>query len=67
MQKNKIKKILDLGCGHGDNVYFLSKAGHDVVGVDLNVKEAQEKYPALNFLSMSAERLDFSDGIFDEI
>ena len=61
------KKILDLGCGHGDNVYFFSKAGHDIVGIDLDVKEAQRKYPALNFLSMSAEKLDFSDGIFDEI
>ncbi|MFA4871788.1 MAG: class I SAM-dependent methyltransferase [Patescibacteria group bacterium] len=61
------QRVLDLGCGNGDNVYFLSKAGHDVVGIDLDVKEAQEKYPALNFLSMSAEKLDFSDGIFDEI
>ena len=59
--------ILDLGCGNGDNCFFLNQKGDDVIGIDLDIGEAQEKYPALNFLSMSAEKLDFSDGIFDEI
>ncbi|MFA6918709.1 MAG: class I SAM-dependent methyltransferase [Patescibacteria group bacterium] len=61
------KKVLDLGCGNGDNVFYLSQKGDDVVGVDLDVNEAIRKYPGLRFLTMPAEKLEFEDNSFDEI
>jgi SAM-dependent methyltransferase len=61
------KKVLDLGCGNGDNVFFLSQRGDEVVGVDLDVAEAIRKYPDLKFLTMSAEKLEFGNDYFDEI
>lgn len=61
------KKILDLGCGNGDNVFYLSQKGNEVIGVDLDVNEAVRKYPGLKFLTMPAEKLDFEHDSFDEI
>ena len=61
------KKILDLGCGNGDNVFCLSQKGDEVVGVDLDVAEAIRKYPDLKFLTMPAEKLEFGNDYFNEI
>lgn len=60
-------RILDIGCGNGDNVCRLSKKGAEVIGIDLDVAQAQKKYPALKFLSMPAEKLEFADNNFDKI
>lgn len=32
--ENKVKKILDVGCGTGDHVIDLAKRGFDIVGID---------------------------------
>ncbi|REE78681.1 trans-aconitate methyltransferase [Paenibacillus taihuensis] len=44
--------VLDLGCGTGDLADEISKAGADVIGMDLSasmIAAAKEKYPALRF------------------
>ena len=61
------KKLLDLGCGNGDNCFYYSHRGWQVVGVDIDISVAQAKYPQLNFITMAAECLDFPNDSFDEI
>ncbi|MFA5047543.1 MAG: class I SAM-dependent methyltransferase [Patescibacteria group bacterium] len=61
------KKLLDLGCGNGDNSFYYSRRGWQVTGVDIDVSVAKARYPKLNFLTMAAERLDFPDHSFDEV
>ncbi len=38
LQKYQVKSVLDLTCGTGSQVFWLSKRGYDVVGVDINAK-----------------------------
>lgn len=38
LKKHKIKTVLDLTCGTGSQVFYLSKHGYDVVGSDINTK-----------------------------
>ncbi len=59
------KKILDLGCGEGTRLSFLSKNG---TGVDISHKAinlAKKKYPKLNFTVGNLENLKFKDDSFD--
>lgn len=54
--------ILDVGCGNGYLVNYLSEAGHHVVGIDTaedGIEIARDTYPHLKFQLRSAyERLD---------
>ena len=50
--KNKIKKILDLGCGTGLHTKELIKRGYEVVGLDLSkemIEIAKQRNPSTNF------------------
>ncbi len=68
------KKILDLGCGDGDNAVFLAKKGAKVVAIDLS-KEAINLTTAkikgnhveemVKVMHMNGERTTFRDGEFD--
>lgn len=63
------KKILDIGCGQGFNVYALSKKSQ-VIGVDLSeedIKIARKRYGNLDFRVMDARALEFLDAFFDKI
>ena len=53
------KKILDLGCGHGDIGGALFRLGAEVTGVDArqdHIKMAQKKFPGIKFLTADVER-----------
>lgn len=53
------KKILDIGCGQGDHMFFLGKKGYELFGIDKaekQIKNAKEKYKNLSF-----ECCDFLD------
>ena len=58
---------LEVGCAYG---YFLAYASgyvHQSVGVDLSpfaIREAQRRFPHLEFLTASATALPFADGAF---
>ena len=64
-------KILDIGCGKGETVNFLSqKFGLDAVGIDqsdLLIAEAQKAYPKLTFKKGDADFLEFPSCSFDGV
>ena len=64
----KGSKILEGGCGIGDKVYTLQKAGYDAYGVDYaetTVKRVKELFPDLKIRVADVRRLPFEDGFFD--
>lgn len=67
-QKNE--HILDVGCGTGDLANDISALGASVLGVDASatmILAAQQKYPAINFQTMEATAMHFSqqfDAVF---
>ena len=67
----KGSRILDIGCGEGDTVHFLTEEmGMDVVGIDQSrdmVKIANEKYPDLKIEFGEADFLEFSSFEFDVV
>jgi ubiquinone/menaquinone biosynthesis C-methylase UbiE len=72
------KAILEIGCGRGDLTYALVDHAEKVVGIDIAVKWIEfaktrkdlwslneEQSRRIEFLPMSAVRLDFPDATFD--
>ncbi|MGK2848752.1 MAG: class I SAM-dependent methyltransferase [Minisyncoccota bacterium] len=58
--------ILDLGCGVGDYTYALSNNTKNVIGLDLSVVSAQQKYPESTFHAHDLNTpLPFKDASFD--
>ncbi|NKB47160.1 MAG: methyltransferase domain-containing protein [Legionellales bacterium] len=56
LQENNVKTVLDLACGTGSQVFWLTEKGFDVVGIDINDKmlsiarqKANQKGIALRF------------------
>lgn len=61
-------KILDLGCGGGDNAVYFSKQGLDVTCIDLSEKMIELcKRKNLNAQVMDIENLEFKNNSFDGI
>jgi SAM-dependent methyltransferase len=62
LPQSKPLNIIDVGCGNGYLVNYLSSAGHHVVGIDTaedGIEIARDTYPHLKFQLRSAyERLD---------
>ena len=66
--------ILDIGCGPGFFSIILSKAGHNVVGIDCSENmlvqaklNAKENNVSPKFIQMDSHNLDFEDNTFDLI
>lgn len=63
-------KVLDLGCGSGRDAEYLTRAGLQVIGVDLSsalIAEAKKRRPNIDFRVMDMERLDFPEHDFDAV
>lgn len=67
-------KILDVGTGAGFFALLLTRAGHEVIGIDMSdemIKHARLNAEQLQlraeFCSMNAQRLDFDAGSFDVV
>jgi ubiquinone/menaquinone biosynthesis C-methylase UbiE len=59
---------LDLGCGTGEVVHELSRAGFDICGVDRSeamIEAAKQRYPRCRFFVGEAASLPFDEGSFD--
>ena len=63
-------KILDVGCGSGYSVNYLTERGFDVTGIDFSeeiIKEGKKKYGNIDIRVMDANKLDFPEEHFDLI
>lgn len=60
--------ILDVGCGPGAMVKYISSKGHTCEGIDLSeqmLKIAQERVPERTFSLMDMRHLQYADETFD--
>lgn len=67
---NKCKtKVLDLGCGLGNNTLYLTERGYDVVACDYSdiaIKKIKEKFKNVEAILVDiSKELPFKDGSFD--
>ncbi len=71
-KKNKIKKILDLGCGSGRNLIYLHNKGFEVEGIDIarkGIKRIKENLGSSVKLKVADiyKRLPYKDESFDAV
>lgn len=63
-------KVLDAGCGPGQNSAYMRKKGINVTGIDLSQEMltiARNKVSGIDFLEMDLRHLDFEEKAFDGI
>jgi SAM-dependent methyltransferase len=67
-------RILDVGCGTGENALYLAENRFSVVGVDLSNRaiaaaraKAAERKLKVDFQTGNALSLDFKDGVFENV
>jgi len=67
-------KVLDVGCGTGENALYFAGNGFSVIGVDLSNRaiaaaraKAAERKLKVEFQAGNALSLDFKDGAFDNV
>jgi len=62
------RRVLEVGCGPGDDARMLAGRGHEVVALDVEAHPGWElEGPGVTFVESSAERLPFPDGDFDAV
>lgn len=73
-EKRKIIKVLDLGCGGGNNTKFLNEEGFDVYGIDfssesikLTKKKLSNKRQRDKIIRSSFKNIPFKNNFFDFI
>jgi 2-polyprenyl-3-methyl-5-hydroxy-6-metoxy-1,4-benzoquinol methylase len=66
-------KVLDVGCGTGENALYLASNGFSVSGVDLSDRaiaaaraKAVERRLNIDFRTGNALSLEFKDSVFDK-
>jgi ubiquinone/menaquinone biosynthesis C-methylase UbiE len=67
-------RVLDVGCGTGENALYLASDGFSAIGVDLSSRaiaaaraKAAERGLKVEFRAGNALSLDFKDGVFDNV
>lgn len=61
-------RVLDAGCGIGQNVYGLQQWGYDAYGIDFTetvVQKTKEQFPDLAVSTQDVRQLNFPDNYFD--
>ena len=64
------KKILDIGCGMGQDAFLLAEYGHDVTGIDISlegIKYGRKHYPKVKFICNDLAKQEFKKEEFDVI
>jgi SAM-dependent methyltransferase len=66
---NKKSMVLDYGCGAGDYTNYVAKLSKMVIGTDIDVKKAQNRFPKLEWVRIDPKRknLKFKSDNFDVI
>jgi SAM-dependent methyltransferase len=65
------KKVLDLGCGYGENCQWYAESGaHQVVGVDISekmIEKARREFSGdrIDYINSPMEKVEFAEGSFD--
>jgi ubiquinone/menaquinone biosynthesis C-methylase UbiE len=70
LKRDKVKRILDIGCAEGYTTSFISEVCDLVVGIELNIeslKVAKTKVKKGMFISASIEHLPFRANSFDTV
>ena len=75
LKKEKVKKVLDLGCGTGRHTVMLAKHGFDVYGTDISSEGLKLTKRWLKELNLNAtlkkascyQRFPFKDDFFDAV
>ncbi len=63
-------KVLDAGCGVGDDCEYMDKKRFKACGIDLSegmLREAKERYPQGKYIKADMTNIPCSDGFFDGI
>jgi SAM-dependent methyltransferase len=63
-KKNKVHKVLDVGCGAGNHCDYLKKLGYSTTGIDLNknlIGYAKNKYPNTPFFVGDQRKIRFKN------
>jgi ubiquinone/menaquinone biosynthesis C-methylase UbiE len=67
-------RVLDIGCGTGENALYLAENGFSVIGVDLSSRaiaaaraKTAERRLDVDFRAGNALSLDFEDSAFDNV
>ena len=63
----KQDKILEIGCGSGRDLIFLTKKGYDIEGIDISKEALKKIKEKIKIKQGNAENLDFLDNSFDVI
>lgn len=66
----KGKKLLDIGCGSGENCIYYVDKGAKVIGIDQSkrlIEISKNKFPKAKFFVIDMERMNFSKNSFDVI
>ena len=74
-KERKMKRVLDLGCGNGRHLTYLSKQGFETVGVDISLEALKISKNVLDKINLEAilmrasiyEPLPFRDKSFDGV
>ncbi len=64
----KGKKVLDAGCGNGNDCRYVYNQGYEVIGIDFSEKMldiAKEKLPNIEFHLMDMSKTTFQNNSFD--
>jgi len=72
LKQHKVKTVLDLACGTGSQVFWLSKNGYDVVGYDINEKmleiaKTKAKKESLDIRFLKGDMRSTNAGKFDAV
>jgi ubiquinone/menaquinone biosynthesis C-methylase UbiE len=69
-RKEKAKRILDLGCGTGRHIKFLSKEGFEVYGCDASgsaLRILRKTAPGMDLKKCDMTCLPYAEGFFDGV
>lgn len=72
LKKHKFKTVLDMTCGTGSQVFWLTKRGYQVIGSDINTKmlkiaRAKAKQANLDITFLKGDMRDIHIGQFDAV